>query len=253
MRLDTIQRLNAINQAFYAAIADDFDATRQTPWAGWFTLLPHLTGIRRVLDVGCGNGRFGTFLREHLPTLTAYHGVDNSEALLERAREALTPDAPESAQHKSLLSKRGDLGVQLFPHDIVTAPLPYELTGYDAIVLFGVIHHIPSSLYRLGLMRDLAVRLNPHGVLVVAAWRFLDDDALRARVVPWPDDLAEEIETGDSLLDWRRGKNALRYCHHCDDTEVEALIRETGLSLESRYFADGSSGKLNLYAVLRRE
>jgi SAM-dependent methyltransferase len=242
MTPETIQRLNAINQAFYATIADDFDATRQTPWAGWFPLLPHLIGVRRVLDVGCGNGRFALFLREHVPTLEMFHGVDNNAALLARAREALTPSPSENE----------DLEVRLFAHDVVDSVLSADLTGYDAIGLFGVLHHIPGAQTRLDLMRDLAGRLNPNGVLMVAAWRFLDDDGLRARLVPWPDDLVGEIEDGDALLDWRRGKNALRYCHHCDDAEFDALMHETGLTLQLRYFADGSSGRLNLYGVGRR-
>lgn len=262
MQPDIIRRLNDINRAFYATIADDFDATRQAPWAGWFPLLPHLTGVRRVLDVGCGNGRFGVFLREHLPTLTEYHGVDNNETLLDYARGSLQPHPPtpspweegesDSGQTKSPLLGRRDLRVRLQVHDIIDSPLPPDLTGYDAIGLFGVIHHIPSNELRQTLIQDLAARLTPNGILMVAAWRFLDDPALRARVVPWPDDLAGAVESGDALLDWRRGKNALRYCHHCDDAEIDALINATGLTPESLYFADGSSGKLNVYSVARK-
>ncbi len=239
MRPDVIRRLNAVNRAFYETIAGDFDATRQTPWAGWFPLLPHLNGVKRVLDVGCGNGRFGLFLREHIGESPVYHGVDNSAKLLEYAESALSHPSSLIPHH-------------FFLHDIIDSPLPPNLTGYDAIGLFGVLHHIPGFETRLALMRDLAARLNPGGILMVAAWRFLDDPALRARVTPWPDDLAGEVESGDALLDWRRGQKALRYCHHCDDAEFDALMAESGLTLESRYFADGASGRMNLYAVGRK-
>lgn len=243
MTPETVQRLNDINRAFYASVADDFDVTRQTPWAGWAALLPHLTGVRRVLDVGCGNGRLGLFLRQHLPSLTEYHGVDNNAALLEKAAYALT--TPETSA--------GAVKVRLGVHDVVNTMLSADWAGYDAIGLFGVIHHIPSFELRQRLICDLAGRLNPDGVLMIAAWRFLDDDGLRARVVPWPDDLAPAVEAGDVLLDWRRGNHALRYCHHCDDAEIDALMTASQLHPVTRYFADGSTGRLNLYVVGRRD
>src|SRR5437773_46351 len=66
----TIQRLNEINRAFYNRVAQDFDETRQQAWPGWDTLLSYLNAPLNaplsVLDVGCGNGRFGLFLAQRL-------------------------------------------------------------------------------------------------------------------------------------------------------------------------------------------
>jgi len=239
MQADIIRRLNDINRAFYATIGADFDATRQAPWAGWSPLLPYLTGAKRVLDVGCGNGRFGLFLRGRVGESVEYHGVDNSAGLLEYAESALSHQ-PSAITH------------QLFCHDIIDSALPADLTGYDAIALFGVLHHVPGLETRRALMRDLAARLNVGGVLMVAAWQFMEDPSLRARVAPWPDELVDEIEPGDVLLDWRRGQTAIRYCHHCDDAEFDALMGESGLTVEARYVADGASGRMNLYGVGRR-
>ncbi|MFN7209248.1 MAG: class I SAM-dependent methyltransferase, partial [Aggregatilineales bacterium] len=75
--------LNALNRAFYAQAAENFDESRGRAWNGWRRLLPHLEGLpvpRRILDVGCGNGRFGRFLARHLPQVR-YHGMDNNAAL----------------------------------------------------------------------------------------------------------------------------------------------------------------------------
>ena len=69
MDTETINRLNAINHAFYATVADDFDQTRGTAWPGWKRLLPYLTTPLSVLDVGCGNARFALFLHDNLSAL----------------------------------------------------------------------------------------------------------------------------------------------------------------------------------------
>lgn len=239
MDAETIARLNEINREFYARVAADFDATRQSVWPGWARVLAHLPGKRplAVLDAGCGNGRFGVFLAENLTGAIRYHGVDNNAALLERARVSLAGHA--------------QITPTLTAADIVMQAVPSG--AYDGIALFGVIHHIPGADRRRALLCDLAARLNPGGLLAFAAWRFLDVARFRDRVVAWPDDLRDQVEAGDVLLDWRRGETALRYCHFVDDEEHAALIAATGLAVVDDYRADGASGDLNRYSVLRRE
>ncbi|GAB4573195.1 MAG: hypothetical protein Kow0077_14860 [Anaerolineae bacterium] len=241
----TAARLNAINRTFYATTADAFDQTRGRPWPGWQTLWDHLRlptgpGEFSVLDVGCGNGRLGVFLAEHLPhPLTlVYHGLDSDPALLARAAQAL--QAPRIA-------------AQLEQRDILTHPP--ESGQYDLVALFGVLHHIPGHRRRLALIRKLAERVAPGGALAFACWRFMEYARFRARIVPWPEDLAPHVEPGDVLLDWRRDVHALRYCHYVDDAEHAALLaaaESAGLRLTATYRADGRTGDANLYAVLHR-
>jgi SAM-dependent methyltransferase len=225
---NTIQRLNAINRAFYRTTADEFDQTRGKPWPGWERLLPHLESPLRVLDVGCGNGRLGLFLRDHVGDLR-YHGIDNNPALLAKARESL----PEA-----IFEER----------DIVERP-PQQ-GSYDLVALFGVVHHIPGMAQRRDLLAMLAQRLNPGGILAFACWRFYEVDRFRQRIVPWPDEI--QVEQHDYLLDWRRGEAALRYCHYVDDAEHAALVAATGLAEIETYRADGFSGTVNRYSLLQR-
>jgi SAM-dependent methyltransferase len=230
----TIARLNAINREFYSITATEFDATRGQAWQGWQNLLPLLgdtstTRTLSVLDVGCGNGRFGVFLRESGFNI-AYHGIDNSAALLDKARAAL-PDA--SFELRDIVEKPPDTG------------------EYDLVGLFGVLHHVPDATDRQRLMRMLAQRVAAGGVLAFACWRFYEYERFRARIVPWGDDIA--VEQHDYLLDWRRGEVALRYCHYVDDVEHAALVEATGLREVSSYRADGEDGQANKYSVVRRE
>lgn len=238
--MDTASRrhLNAINRAFYDAVADAFDQTRGRPWPGWERLGPYLPSRParyRVLDVGCGNGRFGRFLAERWPqTALLYHGVDNNSALL--ARAAATMAAFPSAQPQFTAS------------DIMEAPLPQG--SYDLVVLFGVMHHVAGAAQRRALMRDLAARVAAGGLLAFACWRFAEQARFMARVAPWPAGVARE--TGDYLLDWREGGHALRYCHYVDDAEHDALIAASGLQHLATYRADGATGDMNCYSVLAR-
>jgi len=229
----TIHRLNAINREFYRVTADEFDQTRGQAWHGWNQLLPHLKAPLSVLDVGCGNGRFGLFLAEHFePQNLRYHGIDNNAALLQHARESL------SMLPEVLLEER----------DIIENPP--DSGHYDLVVLFGVIHHIPGAAQRKNFMQILAQRVKPGGIFAFACWRFYEYERFRQRIVPWPADIT--VESNDFLLDWRRGEVALRYCHYVDDAEHAALVAATGLTEIQSYRADGSDGTANRYSQLRR-
>jgi SAM-dependent methyltransferase len=230
-----IARLNSINQAFYRVVAHDFDQTRGSAWPGWQRLLPHLGRLpapARVFDAGCGNGRFGLFLAQ-AGMVCRYHGLDSSPALIQRAQAAL--------------SVYPQLGAMLTVGDLLALPIR---PGWDFIGLFGVMHHVPGMATRARLLNALAASLNPGGILAFATWRFLESHRLRARVVPWGDDLAAFVEPHDYLLDWRQGERALRYCHYADDDEQQALEAATGLTLLERYRADGTDSRMNAYSVL---
>ncbi|XWX03570.1 class I SAM-dependent methyltransferase [Aggregatilineales bacterium SYSU G02658] len=236
MTPEVIAHLNALNRQFYATVADAFDQTRGSAWPGWQRLLPHLPSARplRVLDVGCGNGRFARFLHAAGVTID-YVGVDSSPALLAHARAAL-----------AALERW-----RLVEQDVIDQPI--REGEYDLVVAFGVLHHVPARAGRVAFMRGLAQRVAPQGVLAYASWRFMEDARLRARIVPWPLELADAVEAGDVLLDWRQGAHALRYCHALDDAEQAELDASLSLTLLERYRADGSSGQLNAYSVLRHD
>jgi tRNA (uracil-5-)-methyltransferase TRM9 len=236
MQPDTRRRLNDLNRRFYAVTAEAFDATRGHPWPGWARLLPHIPARRpvRVLDVGCGNGRFGVYLAEQLRGPVHYTGLDNNPTLLDAARFAL--EGFKTVQSSFV---NGDM----IDGDLPPGP-------FDGVAAFGVVHHVPGNAARLAWVRRLAACVAPGGVLMLAAWRFTESEKLRSRLADWPTDY--EHEPGDYLLDWRRGERALRYCHYVDDAEHARLVAATGLTEVNTYRADGHDGRMNRYSVLRR-
>src|SRR5258708_38031292 len=149
----TIQRLNRINNDFYAATADRFDLLRRGSWPGWMPLLAYLPEKLRVLDVGCGNGRFGAFLASRREV--SYHGIDNNPRLLERAQTTLTA-----------------IDATLEQRDVVENPP--DSGAYDLVALFGVLHHVPGSQLRLDLMHRLGRLVGPGALLAFACWRLYE-------------------------------------------------------------------------------
>ncbi len=250
------RQLNAINQDFYRITAEAFDQTRSQAWEGWPMLLRHVgddpgaTDTLNVLDVGCGNGRFGVFLAEQVTRPIRYHGIDSSPALLLKAEAALSqirPGLEYQLDHHDLLDHHDPID----HHDLIEDGIPASAAEarYDLVVLFGVLHHIPGAAQRRKLIHDLAQCVRPGGVLVFTVWRFYEFERFRSRIVPWPPELAEKVEQHDYLLDWQRGTPALRYCHYADSHEVQSLIKASGLPVVDQYAADGREA-FNQYIIL---
>ena len=210
-------------------MATSFDETRARPWEGWQNLLPYLSKTQAVLDLGCGNGRFGIFLAEKLSQKITYTGIDNNPFLLDRARESLT----EAKMEFNLLNQDllGDFKIP---------------ESHDLIVLFGVMHHIPAFENRRKLLQKCLSKLSPNGYLVVTLWAFYENDRLRKKITPWEETEYKNLplEKNDYLLDWKRDGTALRYCHYVDPAEQEKLT--AGMKVVKVFDADNS----NRYVVL---
>jgi SAM-dependent methyltransferase len=108
-------------------------------------LLDHVPrDVRRIVDLGTGDGRLLALLRIDRPD-TLGVGVDFSELMLEAARERFA----------------GDERVQLVAHDLAQ-PLP-SLGRFDAVVSSMAIHHLEHERKR-SLYAEVFDMLEPGGV-----------------------------------------------------------------------------------------
>jgi len=251
MDLNTVQKLDALNARFYRKIAEDFNQTRSFYWHGWREFLPYLQLLvaereqLNVLDIGCGNGRFGKFVFDYLPAVPiSYTGIDNNQQLLELADTKL---------------KQTHLDVELKPVNIVKALIDKnfatQLTPkYNVIVLFGVLHHVPSLKLRKKLMSELKSILVDGGIIILTLWRFLDSKKLQNKLKSF-DQLSidqSQLEPNDYLLSWQRGSTAYRYCHYTDREEERELVAVSGLKIIDTFESDGKEGRGNKYLVLSK-
>ncbi len=247
MDLQTISTLNQLNQTFYQTVAQDFSNTRNYSWPGWEKLLPSITELLknkktiRVLDLGCGNGRFALFLAQHFAGQIDYLGLDSDEQLLSIAQKKL------SDQNIKTKFEQFDL-----VENLLNQQLTDKLTEkFDLIVMFGVIHHLPALQLRQQLMSSLNSLLNHDGLLIFSCWQFAKDERFKDRVVD-PKNLKidpQNLEHNDYILDWKQGQTAYRYCHFVDEQELANLTNSANWQTQQTFLADGKSGQLNLYWV----
>ncbi|MEM7586438.1 MAG: class I SAM-dependent methyltransferase [Acidobacteriota bacterium] len=248
--------LRALNRRFYDHFASHFSDTRQHAWPGWQSIPRHLNTAQpkpTVLDVGCGNGRFATFLSRSWRQDLRYVGLDGSSELLTQARAR----ADDVAR------------LELLQADVVRDRLTEHLGDrrFDLVALFGVLHHVPGHGARRDLLRRLARRLTPGGILAVSIWRLDRTPNFSRKVVPWQDYLARgggapplegcppgsklDLEPGDTLLSWAGQRDVPRYCHFPSNAEIDGWIEAVGASLIDRFPADGPTGRDNLYLLFR--
>jgi tRNA (uracil-5-)-methyltransferase TRM9 len=227
-------RLIDINRNFYHHQREHFSATRQHGWHGWKTLIEPMTRFQKpsILDLGCGNGRFGSFLANQKITYSSYLGIDSNAGLLNAAKGSVP-------------------GPTRWLEADITNPNLWETISdrFDVIVLFGVLHHIPGFDQRHQLLKSLHHLLVENGLLIASFWQPMHLPAFSRKRIDWSAaNLDEsEVEPYDYLLNWDND-GIPRYCHHFTNEEIDRLIENIPSQLQDRYEAD----KLNHYVVWTR-
>ena len=238
MKNETAARLLTLNKQFYQTFGREFSSTRQRLQPGVQQVLDMLTGKESILDLGCGNGELARELmrRGHRGS---YTGLDFSMSLLEVARHGWE-DAPATFLRVDLMAPVWDKKI------IASMSRPFDL-----VTAFATLHHIPGRQTRLSILKKVHALLGPNGRFIHSEWQFLNSEKLKGRVQPWSEAglSAKDVDPGDALLDWRGGGRGLRYVHHFDEAELEALAAASRFQICEAFFSDGENGRLGLYQV----
>lgn len=250
MNPDVVQRLVEINRQFYDQFGEAFAETRRRIQAGVrraASSLPDREG-GSWLDLGCGSGALAVeWLR--YKRRSAYLGLDFSGPLLQEAARVVA-------------GLTGADRIHFAPADLSAGDWSAGLSGpFDGALCFAVLHHMPSDALRARLVRQVGGLLAPGGRMVVSVWQFHHSPKLAARVLPWETvGLSEDqLEPGDTLLDWRHmlpaqaGRVGLRYVHRFTPESLADLGARAGFSLVDQFESDGQSGNLGLYQVWRKD
>jgi len=234
MKKRMISRLLALNKQFYQTFGYEFSSTRARLQPGALKILDRLSGKESLLDLGCGNGELARELMRR-GFRGKYTGLDFSQPLLEVARQGWE-DAPATFVRADLTSANWE--------KTISGP-------FDRIFAFAVLHHIPGREMRLSILNKAHDLLKPGGRFIHSEWQFLNSEKLKSRIQPWAEiDISpQEVDPGDTLLDWRSGGRGLRYVHHFDEAELEALAAASRFRVCETFFSDGENGRLGLYQV----
>jgi len=143
----------------YDAVSDSFSGSRESSWSELDFLFNNLLEKGdRVLDIGCGNGRF----YEKIAPVADYIGIDNSKELVRIARKSY----PE-----------GDFRV------IDALETPFPDGEFDRAYVIALLHHIPSEFLRMKLLEEIGRVLRPGGTVVITVWDIWEKTARRKRVM----------------------------------------------------------------------
>lgn len=246
MRQAVAAALIDLNRRFYSEFAAAFALTRRGLQPGVRRVLASLPDEGRWLDLGCGSGALA---REWAARgrQSAYLGLDFSLEFIEEARgQAISPGAAVEFRQADLSAADWDAG------------LPEG--GFRGVLAFATLHHLPDHELRRAVLRRVHRLLAPGGLFVHSEWQFTRSEKLLGRVQPWERIglSAEEVETGDALLDWRFALPAqtaqvgLRYVHAFEREELRELAHECGFTLLEEFESDGRGGNLALYQLWLR-
>jgi tRNA (uracil-5-)-methyltransferase TRM9 len=259
MHREIAQGFARLNQDFYETIGKYWNNDPHYEWEGWNKLLLIIQQIEtkklKVLDLGCGNGRFATYLQEKLGNQKEieYVGIDFSDFLLSVGVDSL--------------------GAKPSVFKLISADVLFEnwvsilekegFQAFDLVVLFGVMHHIPGDNFRTELIQKAASVLTKNGVLVFTSWQFLEDPRLSKRVLDKQSDEVQhvlskyqlqpsDLEEGDYILSWVKKALGYRYSHFYTKSEIDLIIQKADLQLVTNFLADGRFSKANGYFVCKK-
>ena len=240
MQEEIADRLIGINREFYQSFAAVFSETRGRLQPGVRQILEGLSLKETILDLGCGNGELAADLDRRHFTGT-YVGVDFSEELLGFAREKV------GTQHFHFIE--ADLTKTGVGPGFLDLHQDLKANAVNRVFAFAVLHHIPTTTRRVGLLKQVHQLLSLNGRLEVSNWNFMSSDRIASRVVSWGEIglRPEDVDHGDYLIDWRREGYGLRYVHLYSEMELTELASRGGFSVRRTFYSDGEGGKLGLY------
>ena len=262
MNNETARILCQINNDFYRNHHVAFSKTRNAPWQGWRrclkvvreTLLAEqlddargLQGLA-IFDLACGNLRFERFLAsELLEASLSFFAVDNCDGLV--------PQMP-NVTYQSL-----DILAELTEGQHINDRL--EAPACDLSASFGFMHHIPLREQRVETVSALIRQTRPDGLVILSFWQFLNDEGLSGKAklahecalseLRAQGTVLDDLDGSDFLLGWENRSGAYRYCHSFSESEIDELVESAAdrATVVSRFMADGRTGNLNTYLVLK--
>jgi ubiquinone/menaquinone biosynthesis C-methylase UbiE len=230
MKKDYAEYLLNKTKEDYNLIAEEFSRTRENIWPEIkFLFDEHVVKDDKVLDLGCGNGRYYSMLQNKE---VLYTGVDNSEKLIE-------------------LAKNKYPGVEFKTADALSLPSPDNY--FDKIYSIAVLHHIPSKELRLQFLKEAKRVLKQKGLLILTLWKFHERGEIFLLIKYTILKILgkSKLDFKDILEPW--GKKTERYYHWFSIKEARRLLEEAGFEVKKTGIAKNEKGnRRNIYIIAEK-
>lgn len=239
MDKQTQKNLLTLVKTSYEEIADQFNETRKKYlWPELIKLTEEVKSGDRILDIGCGNGRL---LEAFKNKRVDYLGIDNSEKLIDLARENL----------KSAIGNR-----QFLVGDILDLGRIPEM-NFDYVFAIAIFHHLPGNDLRIAALRQLKNKVSENGKIIIVVWNLWSQPKFRKLIFKFAllklikkNLPSGRMDLGDILFDWKNPKGeaqSRRYYHAFTKWGLKKIIKKSGLKIEKIY-----KDEYNYYAILRK-
>ncbi|MBU1036526.1 class I SAM-dependent methyltransferase [Patescibacteria group bacterium] len=221
----------------YNQIASHFSQTRVMPWTEFGLFKEYIKPGQKILDLGCGNGRWYKFLiDQHLPV--EYYGLDNSEQLIKVAKETYSNEAA-----RFIL---GELTKLNFPEN-----------SFEVVVCIATLHHLPSRQLRQQAIAEIYRVLKPGGYFLMTNWYlwntvnfknyfncFWQKSSFKDFFIPWKDPQGNVLSQ--------------RYYYAFTKRKLAKLLQTANFKVErnfsqSRQKKSGKAKGVNLVSIARKE
>jgi tRNA (uracil-5-)-methyltransferase TRM9 len=209
MREKKAQKILQSVKDTYNAIAEDFSNTRKGYSKDFSEFLEYIDENDFVLDVGCGNGRLASFLKDRLPK-AKYLGLDNNEQFLK-------------------IAKNNNPGSHFIFGDQLELPIDNE----TADILFNIrsFHHLPSKKMRLNSLKEMKRVLKKGGIIIITVWNIWQKKYLLQIFSSFLRFIFTlgSYDYNDTFIRW--GKNHKRYYHAFTINELSNIVKMSGFKI----------------------
>lgn len=220
-------------ESFYNSEAKKYAETRKKFWHEEKAILDAITPLFekndkvRVLEFGCGSGRFATLLNQNFPGKFDYVGIDLSDELLSYASTA-------------------NPNLTFFQWDITKLIKKFDQESFDLIVWTSSFQHIPANKERSFLMKNFYRLLDYDGMLLMTNWSLSKwfvkkhrKAVLKARFMSLIQ--FDRSKSRDIMVPWtdtKTGKVYERYYHFFSLKELQSLSDFAWLNTKLNVFVD---------------
>jgi len=217
-------------QIDYDLTAKEFSKNRSNPWKEIeFLFNSYSENGDRVLDLGCGNGRFYEFLKNKNIN---YVGIDISQKLIE-------------------LAKRKYPGAKFQIGDALHLSFPDGF--FDKIFSIAVLHHIPSENLRLRFLKEIKRTMKQDGFLILTVWKFHNkkDILLLLKYTILKIIGNSEMDFNDIFKKW--GRKTKKYYHWFSEKELINLVKKVGFKVKKSGIVKNQKGnRQNIYLIAQK-
>lgn len=180
----------------YEDIAEHFDKTRTALWGSVHEFILQIPKYSRVLDCGCGNGKYLCSRNDLLWT-----GMDCSSSLLELAHRKSKQDVLQAN----------------------ALQMPFREGSFQYVLSIAVLHHLSTAERRLQMMKEILRVLEVGGRAILTTWA-MEQESFSAK---W-----RCIKDTDYIIPWQKrigsvfGETYERYYHLFVRGELEQLASQ---------------------------